>query len=89
VPFDGSRFFALAFLGRFLVELASAELRQHAGLLTGSFEAAQGCVEVFAFSYTDARHRSLANGLLMKWLQKNRPAEPAQERHISRAARRL
>jgi hypothetical protein len=85
VPFYGSRFLALAFLGRFLVELASAELRQHAGLLAGSLEAAKGCVEVFTFSYTNARHRLLANGLLMERLQKDGPARPAQERHISRA----
>src|SRR5262245_17215595 len=62
VPLYGRGLLALAFLGRFLVDLASSQLGQHAGLLARSLETAQGRVEVFAFSYTDARHRnSLVN----------------------------
>jgi hypothetical protein len=70
VPFDRGSFLALAFLGGFLVELASAKLGEHTGFLAGSLEAAQGRVEVFAFSYTDARHRSLAEWVILWFCQR-------------------
>jgi hypothetical protein len=63
VAFDGRRFLALAFLGRFLVELTSSQLGQNTGFLASAFETAQSCVKVLAFSYSDARHR-----LTCKWL---------------------
>jgi len=80
VALYGRCLFALAFLGRFLVELTASQLGQNTGLLAGAFETAQSCVEVLAFSYSYARHLKLANELP----KKNVPARPAEERHISR-----
>jgi len=56
VAFDGRRFLALALLGRFLVELATAKLGQHTGFFTGALEATQGCVEILVFLDTYAWH---------------------------------
>jgi hypothetical protein len=56
VPLNGSRFFALAFLRGFFVKLTPSELGKHARLFAGTFKTTQGCVEVFAFSYSDAWH---------------------------------
>src|SRR4051812_3523489 len=47
---------ALALLGRLLVELALAGLGQHAGLLAGALEAAQGKLEGLVFADFDAGH---------------------------------
>jgi len=80
VPLHGSGFLALAFLGWFFVKLTASQLGQNTGLLAGSFETAQRCVEVLTFSYSYARHLKLANELP----KKNVPARPAEERHISR-----
>jgi hypothetical protein len=65
VPFYGSRLLAFAFLGRFFVELAAAQLCQNTRLLAGPLETAQRCVEVLAFSDSDAWHQMLAT-MLMK-----------------------
>src|SRR5690606_26526627 len=50
---------ALALLGRLLVVLALAGFGQHAGLLAGAFEAAQGKLERLVFADFDAGHRNL------------------------------
>ena len=56
MAFDGRRFLALALLGRFFVELATAKLGQHTGFFTGALEATQGCVEILVFFETYAWH---------------------------------
>src|SRR3546814_2129486 len=50
---------ALALLGRLLVVLALAGFGQHAGLLAGALEAAQGKLERLVFADFDAWHRNL------------------------------
>jgi hypothetical protein len=85
VPLYGCGLLALALLRGFLVELTASQFGQDTGLLAGAFETAQSCVEVFTFSYSDARHLKLANGLP----KKNVPAQPAEERHISRPSPKL
>src|SRR5690606_3920058 len=50
---------ALALLGRLLVVLALAGFGQHAGLLAGALEAAQGKLERLVFADFDAGHRNL------------------------------
>jgi hypothetical protein len=85
VPLYGCGLLALALLRRFLVELTASQFGQDTGLLAGAFETAQSCVEVFTFSYSDARHLKLANGLSKKKV----PAWPAEERHISRPSPKL
>src|SRR3546814_7884373 len=49
----------LALLGRLLVVLALAGFGQHAGLLAGALEAAQGKLERLVFADFDAWHRNL------------------------------
>ena len=58
MPFDGGRFLAFPFLCRFLVELTTTKLGQHASFLAGTLEATQGCVEILIFFYTNAWHTS-------------------------------
>lgn len=70
VPFDGSSFLALTFLSRLFVVFASTQLCQNAGLLAGSLETTQCCIEVLAFSDPNAWHtKSLKDD------PKNRPAK--------------
>jgi hypothetical protein len=85
VPLYRCGLLALALLRGFLVELTASQFGQDTGLLAGAFETAQSCVEVFTFSYSDARHLKLANDLP----KKNVPARPAEERHISRPSPKL
>jgi hypothetical protein len=66
VALHGRRFLALSFLRGLFVELSAPQLGQDTGFLAGTFEAAQRCIEVLAFSYSDARHRRPA-----KWLWRN------------------
>lgn len=47
---------ALTLCRGFLVELALTELAENPRFLADSFEAAQGPIEVFIFTYTNARH---------------------------------
>src|SRR5258705_9890774 len=49
---------ALTLLRGLFVEFAAAQLGEHAGLLTGALEAAQGGVKVLVFPDSDARHRT-------------------------------
>ena len=49
VALYSSSFFPLAFLGRFLVKLATAKLCEDAGLFAGTFETTQGSVKIFIF----------------------------------------
>ena len=73
MPFDRSGFLAFALLGRFLVELTAAQLCQNTGLFAGALKTAQSCIEVFAFSNSDAGHQ----GLTITVVEKKRPARPA------------
>ena len=66
MTFDGRRFLALALLGRFLVELATAKLGQHTGFFTGALEATQGCVEILVFFEAYAWHASFCRPLNTK-----------------------
>jgi hypothetical protein len=61
VAFYGGGLLTLAFLGRFLVELASAKFRQYAGFLAGALESAQSAVKMFTFSNTYAGHILISN----------------------------
>src|SRR5690606_17313168 len=56
VTLDRRRLLALALGGGLLVVLARAELGDHAGLLDGALEAAQGHVERFVFLDSYSRH---------------------------------
>jgi hypothetical protein len=85
VALHGGSLLALAFLRGFFVELTTSQFGQDARLLARAFETAQSCVEVFTFSYSDARHLMLANDLPKKKV----PAQPAEERHISRPSPKL
>jgi len=84
VPLDGGGFLTFALLSRFFVELPTAQLCQNTGLFTGALKAAQGCIEVFAFSNSDAGHQVLTNAVV----KKKRPARPATERRILAVAAR-
>lgn len=59
MTFHGSSFLALSFLGRLLVELATAKLSQDSGLLTGTLETTQGSVEILILFYANTRHTIL------------------------------
>src|SRR5687767_10424472 len=59
VPLHGSRLLALTLLGRLFVEFAAPELRQHARFFARALETAQGGIEIFVFTYSNARHRNL------------------------------
>jgi hypothetical protein len=50
---------ALTLLGRLFVEFATPELCQHARFFARALETAQGGIEIFIFSYANARHRNL------------------------------
>ena len=82
VPFDGSGFLALALLRRFLVELAAAQLCQNTCLFAGALKTAQSCIEVFAFSNSDAGHQVLTITIV----EKKRPARPAELRILAAPA---
>src|SRR6185437_6754346 len=56
VALDRRSALALAFLGRLLVELALARFGEHAGLLAGALEAAQGDFERLVLADFDAGH---------------------------------
>jgi len=58
MSFDGGSFLTLAFLGRLLVKLATAELGKYSGLFAGTLEATQGGVEIFVFFYADTWHKN-------------------------------
>lgn len=53
---NGSRFFALAFLRGFLVELAATQFCEDAGFLAGALKTPQRGVEIFVFPDLDLRH---------------------------------
>jgi hypothetical protein len=56
VALDGRSLLALALLRRLFVELAAAQLRENARLLTGALEPPQGGIEVLILTNTNARH---------------------------------
>ncbi len=58
-----SSFLALAFLGRFLIILATAQFRQDASLYTGTLETPQSGVEIFVLFYANTGHTN--SGLLI------------------------
>src|SRR5690606_23914108 len=72
---------ALALLGRLFVVLALAGFGQHASLLAGALEAAQGKLERLVFADFDAGHRNLC-GL-------EAPAGRPRARARDRACRRI
>src|SRR5690606_18671660 len=59
VPLDGGRLLALALLRRLLVELAAAQLGQHAGFLAGTLEAPQRGIEILVLFYANTRHTKI------------------------------
>src|SRR5690606_20751013 len=87
VPLDRGRPLALAFLGGFLVELTPAELGQDPRFLAGALEAAQGRVEVLAFSDSDARHSGALRSKYLALVPRKQTAGqgPAEAGNSSRA----
>ena len=57
LAFDGGRAFALAFLRRFLVILATPQFGQNPGLFAGALETPQGSIKILVFSYSNAGHQ--------------------------------
>src|SRR6478609_10164451 len=51
--------FALTLLRRLLIEFAASQLGEHARFFARALETAQGGIEIFVFSYANARHRNL------------------------------
>ena len=70
VALDGGCLLALTFLGRLLVEFATAKFGQYAGLFASSLEAAQGGIEIFVLTDANARHRNLVINST-DWLQRS------------------
>ncbi len=59
---DRRRFLAFAFLGWFLIELATAKFGQDARLLTGTLKPTQGSVKILIFPDADTRHTIIVFG---------------------------
>src|SRR5687767_12124208 len=59
VPLHGGGLLELTLLRRLFVEFAAPELRQHARFFARALETAQGGIEIFVFTYSNARHRNL------------------------------
>src|SRR5690606_15022017 len=56
VALHGGGLLALTLLRRLFVEFAAPELREHARFLARALEAAQGGIEIFVFTHSNARH---------------------------------
>ena len=68
MAFDGSGLLAFALLRRLLVILTAAQFRQDAGLLAGTLEATQSCVEILVFFYANTGHTVI--GLVSPYINK-------------------
>src|SRR6187549_3031368 len=59
VTLHGGSLLALTLLRRLLIEFAASQLGEHARFFARALETAQGGIEIFVFSYANARHRNL------------------------------
>jgi hypothetical protein len=69
VTLDGRRLFALSLLRRLLVKFATTQLGQHARFFARTLKTAQGGIEIFIFTHSNAGHLNL-NPLISKDFQK-------------------